>query len=188
MVRLGDAARPHLHAYLKGEMGTPHAEVRALGLKALGDMGYHPESAALLIERADRYLNRPQPDEELAQLFGYALLAMRAREAREILYELEETDLDEEFPDTEDGIDVTLARGPAPPATVPDVLGLLKQRRAWSSLYGGPAEAGPFSYQPRLERDPEEQAKKRAARQARRAAQTPTKSRPKPAGRSGRRR
>ncbi len=113
---------------------------------------------------------------------------MRAREAREILYELEETDPDEEFPDTEDDIDVTLARGPAPPAAVPDVLTLLKQRRAWSSLYGGPEEPEPFSYQPRPERDPEEQARKRAERQARRAAQVPHKPHPKPSGRSGRRR
>ena len=41
-------------------------------------MGYDSESAAFLIERVDRALNGPRYNPELAEMFGYALLAMRA--------------------------------------------------------------------------------------------------------------
>jgi hypothetical protein len=188
MVRFGGAARPHLHAYLRGEAGRPDTETREQVVRALGEMGYHPESAQLLIERADRYLNGPRYQQDVAETFGYALLAMRAPEAREILYELEDADPDEWFPEMEEGIDGILARGPAPPGTVPDVVSLLKQRRAWKSLHPDAHASGPLTYEPRPERDPEEQARKRAARQARRAAQAGVKPRAKPSGKSARRR
>jgi hypothetical protein len=180
MVRLGDAARPVLHAYLRGESGRPDPTVRELVVEALGEMGYHPDSAALLIERAGRHLRAVQPDLDLAQMYGYALLDMRAPEARPLLDELEASDPAEWFPETEETIFETLSRGPSPPREVPDVVTLLKQRRAWRALHPGEYQPSAFTYTPRPERDPEEQAKKRAARQARRAAAPPPTRAPKP--------
>lgn len=183
MIRLGDAARPALHAYLRGESGRPDPIVRERVVRALGEMGYHAESAALLIERAIRYLGAPRPDPNLAQMFGYGLLAMRAPEAREILHELEETDPEEWFPETEESIADILRRGPAPANPAPDAVTLLKQRRAWRSLHPGEEPPATLTYAPRPERDPEEQARKRAARQARRAARPSAKPAPKGHGR-----
>jgi hypothetical protein len=180
MVRLGDAARPVLHASLRGESGRPDPAVRELVVRALGEMGYHPDSAALLIERAGRHLRAVQPDRDLAEMYGYALLSMRAPEARPLLDELEATDPEEWFPETEETLFEILSRGPAPPRAVPDVVTLLKQRRAWRALHPGEHRPLTLSYAPRPERDPEEQARKRAARQARRAAAPSAKPPPKP--------
>jgi hypothetical protein len=185
MLRLGDAARPTLHAYLRGESGRPDPMVRERVIRALGEMGYHAETAALLIERAARYLHTPRPDPDLAETYGYALLAMRAPEARDILHELEESDPDEWFPETEESIAEILRDGPAEPSVAPDVVSLLKQRRAWRALHPGEEAPASYTYEPRPERDPEEQARKRAARQARRAARPPAK--PAPKGHSRRR-
>src|SRR5205807_10029017 len=88
MVRLGDAARPFLHSYLRGEMGAVDSAVREQVVRALGRMGYDPDSAELLIERANHCLNAPRYNQDLAETYGYALLAMRAPAARDVLDEL----------------------------------------------------------------------------------------------------
>lgn len=169
MTRLGDAARPFLHSYVRGEMGTVDTEVRERVVRALGQMGYDPDSAALLIERANQCLNAPRYNQDLAETYGYALLAMRAPEAREVLDELEWSDPKEWFPETEESIELALARGPAPPEPVPDIVTLLRQRRAWRAL-APETRPNEVDYEPLPEADPEEQARKRAARHARRAA------------------
>jgi hypothetical protein len=175
ILRLGDAARPVLLGYLRGESGRPDPDVREWVVEALGAMGYHDETAAFLIERAERALQGPRPNHDLAQTYGYALLTMQAPEARDILHQLEETDPEEWFPETEESIADILRRGPAPPREAPDTVTLLKQRRAWRSLHPGETYPGTFNYTPRPERDSEEQARKRAARQARRAARPAAK-------------
>jgi hypothetical protein len=185
MGRLGDAARPALLAYLRGESGRPDPIVRDLVAGALGDMGHHPETAAFLIERAGRHLHGPVGDRDLAQMYGYALLTMRAPEARELLDELESSDPEEWFPETEESIAELLRRGPAPPRPVPDVVTLVKHRRAWRALHPGEDPPIAYTYASRPERDPEEQARKRAARQARRA--TKPSAKPSPKGHSRRR-
>src|SRR5207247_8270830 len=74
LLRLGDAARPFLHAYLRGEAGTVDPEVREQVVRALGRMGYDPDTAELLIERANQCLNAPRYNQDLAETYGYALL------------------------------------------------------------------------------------------------------------------
>lgn len=186
LLRLGDAARPTLHAYLRGELGPMDPDVRHEVVRALAELGYDPESAALLIERLERTLRTPRFIPEVAEMYGYALLAMRAPEAEEILYELAECDPRQQFPETDEAIDLTLARSPRPSAEVPDVVTLLKQRRAWRSLHPEtPPE--PFTYEPPPSEDPEQQARKRAARQARRAAPPPAAGKPPPKNRRSRR-
>jgi hypothetical protein len=175
MGRLGGPARPYLHAYLRGEIGAVDTEVREQVVRALGRMGYDPDTAALLIERADQCLNAPRYNQELAETYGYALLAMRAPEARGVLDGLEFSDPKEWFPETEESIELTLARGPAPAEHVPDIVTRLKQRRAWRALQPE-ARSAAAGYEPLPEPDPEEQARKRAARQARRATKTPGKA------------
>ncbi len=167
LLRLGDPARPALHAYLRGDTGKPDPGVRERVVRALGEMGYHAESAALLIERVQRLLDSPRPNSDLAQMYGYGLLAMRAPEARAVLEELEQSDAEQWFPETEECVFVIRRRGPAPARPVADAVAALKHQRAWRSLHPGAPRPTAFDYKPRPERDPEEQSRKRAARQAR---------------------
>jgi hypothetical protein len=183
MARLGDAARPALHAYLKGEYGRPDPEVRERVVQALGEMGYHAESAAVLIERTERALSGPVPNRDLAEMYGHGLLAMRAPEARAVLAQLEESDPEEWFPESGESVAEILRRGPAPARPVSDVVTAVRHHRAWRSLHPGANRRESYTYVPRPERDPEEQVRKRAARRERRAARAGSKPPPRPHGR-----